>query len=116
MAIAAGASHSLALKADGTVVAWGLNTSGQTSVPGELKNVATAAVVAIAAGGSHSLALKADGTVVAWGANAYGQTNVQVGLGHIVTIAGGLNHSLADGNFITAPNSQLVEAGPYHLT
>src|SRR5258708_26136023 len=31
--IAAGDSHSLALKADGTVVAWGGNNNGQTNVP-----------------------------------------------------------------------------------
>ena len=60
--MAAGAYHSLALKTDGTVVAWGNNDYGQTSIPLGLSNV-----VAIAAGVDHSLALKADGTVVAWG-------------------------------------------------
>ena len=57
MAIAAGEYHSLALKADGTVVAWGDNGYGQTTVPSGLSNV-----VAIAAGGYHSLALTAEGT------------------------------------------------------
>ena len=61
-AIAAGLDHSLALKSDGTVVAWGYNTSGQTNVPAGLSGV-----IAIAAGDTHSLALKSDGTVVAWG-------------------------------------------------
>ncbi|HMX29772.1 MAG TPA: RCC1 domain-containing protein, partial [Blastocatellia bacterium] len=58
-AIAAGDFHSLALKSDGTVVAWGNNVSGQTTIPGGLSNV-----TAIAAGDFHSLALKSDGTVV----------------------------------------------------
>jgi hypothetical protein len=40
------------LKTDGTVVAWGYNTSGQTNVPVWLTNV-----VAVAGGDSHSLAL-----------------------------------------------------------
>ena len=62
--IAAGSSHSLALKSDGTVVAWGKNFYGQAIVPAGLSGV-----TAIAAGGDHSLALKSDGTVVAWGAN-----------------------------------------------
>lgn len=62
--IASGEFHSLALKADGTVVAWGRNDEGQTDVPPGLSEV-----VAIAAGDSHSLALKADGTVEAWGRN-----------------------------------------------
>src|SRR5438128_2453216 len=64
-AIAAGDYHSLALKSDGAVVAWGCGSfenNGQCSVPGGLSGV-----TAIAAGNSHSLALKRDGTVVAWG-------------------------------------------------
>src|SRR5208283_673873 len=65
--IAAGGSHNLALKNDGTVVGWGYNGYGQTMVPAGLSNV-----VIISAGVYHSLALKHDGTVVAWGA---GQTN-----------------------------------------
>ena len=60
--IAAGAYHNLALKNDGTVVAWGENCYGQATVPAGLSGV-----VAIAAGALHSLALKNDGTVVAWG-------------------------------------------------
>src|SRR5882724_5919230 len=63
VAVAAGDSHALALTSEGTVVAWGDNSSNQTNVPSGLSNV-----VAIAAGGAHSLALKADGTVTAWGA------------------------------------------------
>src|SRR5204863_8269787 len=62
VAIAAGGNHSLALKSDGTVVAWGGNSSGQSTVPGGLNRV-----VSVAAGGPHSLALKSDGTVVTWG-------------------------------------------------
>lgn len=64
VAVAGGADHSLALRADGTVIAWGNNVSGQTTVP------ATATgVVAVAGGGFHSLALRGNGTVSAWGRN-----------------------------------------------
>jgi alpha-tubulin suppressor-like RCC1 family protein len=91
VAIAAGSSYSLALKIDGTVVAWGREDYGLTNlckVPPDLRQV-----VAIAAGQYHSLALKSDGTVVAWG---YGsQTNVPAGLNDVVAIAAGGNHSLA---------------------
>src|SRR5439155_7928750 len=69
--VAAGYSHNLALKQDGTVVAWGYNHSGRATVPVGLSNV-----VSIAAGASHNLVLKQDGTVVAWGYNVDGQTNV----------------------------------------
>jgi len=56
VAISAGVNHSLALKNDGTVVAWGNNYYGQISVPGDLTNV-----VAISAGSYHSLALRRTG-------------------------------------------------------
>jgi hypothetical protein len=90
LAIAAGINHSMALKADGTVVVWGDNTYDETNVPAGLSNV-----VSIAAGGAHCLALKSDGTVVAWGWNVDGQTNVPSGLNNVVALAGCENSSLA---------------------
>ncbi len=90
MAIAAGETHILALKRDGTVVGWGDNQYGQTDVPVALSNAA-----AIAAGGTHGLALKSDGTVVAWGNNSAGQRNVPSGLSNVVAVSAGHYHSLA---------------------
>jgi alpha-tubulin suppressor-like RCC1 family protein len=52
-AIAAGGYHSLALKHNGTVVGWGYNENGQTTIQAGLTNVS-----AISAGAFHSLALK----------------------------------------------------------
>ncbi|MDC1486670.1 hypothetical protein N8134_03945, partial [Flavobacteriales bacterium] len=72
--IAAGEKHSLAIKEDGTVVAWGSNSDKQCDVPFGLTNV-----VAVQAGDRHSLALKEDGTVIAWGANSHNQCNVPNG-------------------------------------
>jgi alpha-tubulin suppressor-like RCC1 family protein len=83
VAIAAGGFHSLALRNDGTVVAWGRNSEGETNVPTGLSNV-----VAVAAGYYHSIALKADGTIVVWGDNSFGQTSVPAGLSNIVAVAG----------------------------
>src|SRR5262249_38541034 len=87
VAIAAGGGHSLALKADGTVWAWGLNsgmplpalgggqlgdgTMTNRSTPVQVTGVSE--VVAIAAGGGQSLACTGDGSVWAWGVNVYGQ-------------------------------------------
>jgi alpha-tubulin suppressor-like RCC1 family protein len=89
IAVAAGGEHSLALRKDGTISAWGYNYDGQlgdgttsqnkhdeenkyapVSVGG-VENVA-----AIAAGYYHSVALKSDGTVWTWGYNEFGQLGI----------------------------------------
>ncbi len=85
---AGGWSHIVALKGDGTVVAW--NKDEPPAMVAGLSNV-----VAVAAGGEHSLALKADGTVVAWGENFRGQTEVPAGLSNVVAISAAEDHSLA---------------------
>ncbi len=53
-AIAAGGDHSLGLKSDGTVMAWGKNFFEESTVPAKLNGV-----IAIAAGSEQSLALVA---------------------------------------------------------
>lgn len=63
-AMAGGFSHDAVLKNDGSVVAWGSNSFGESTVPAE----AQSEVIAIALGGrDNSLALKSDGRVIAWG-------------------------------------------------
>jgi len=83
-------AYSLALKADGTVTAWGYDQE-QIAVPAGLDQV-----VAIAAGRTHCLALKRDGTVVAWGSIPL-DTGVAPppGLHDVVAIAAGGFSSLA---------------------
>ena len=87
-AIAAGTFHSLALKSDGTVIAWGINSYGQTNCPPGLTNV-----VSVAAGYSHSLALKADGTITTWGTGA--NANVPPSVHPAICVSVWRNHSLA---------------------
>ena len=82
-AISAGLGHSVALKNDGSVVAWGYNHVGQTTVPVAAKS----GVEAIAAGNFHTVALKSDGSIVAWGDS--GGTSLPVGLPPIFAIAAG---------------------------
>ena len=55
IAVAAGFSHSLALRSDGTVLAWG----SSSNMPPDVTNV-----VAISAGFFHNLAVRADGSMV----------------------------------------------------
>jgi alpha-tubulin suppressor-like RCC1 family protein len=85
IAVAAGSRHSMALRADGTVWAWGANEKGQlgdgtttdwhipVAVLGVEDSRALDGIIALAAGSSYSVALRADGTVWAWGANEKGQ-------------------------------------------
>ena len=59
--IAAGEFHSLAIKSDGTVAAWGKSDGGECTPPVGLSGVSK-----IAAGSNYSIALKTDGTLVTW--------------------------------------------------
>jgi alpha-tubulin suppressor-like RCC1 family protein len=105
VAIGAGWSHSLALKADGSVVAWGANFAGQTNVPANLGDV-----VAVSANGLFSLALTGDGTVVAWGDGTYEQTNIPSSATNVVAIAAGGYHALAlraDGSVVGWGNNPI---------
>jgi hypothetical protein len=88
VAISAGAYHGVALKTDGTVVAWGENFHGQTNVPANLSNV-----VAIAAGYDQTLALKSNGTVIAWGWEQ--DALIPADLKNVVALAAGATVNLA---------------------
>ncbi len=113
--------HTLALRSNGTLLAWGYNIKGQvgdgttTQRNSPVVVAGLTNVIAVASGGSHSLALLSDGTIRAWGANDYGQigdgtttdrlTSVAVigitSANPAVAIAGGGNSSyalLADGS------------------
>jgi alpha-tubulin suppressor-like RCC1 family protein len=92
--VAAGHGQSLALKTDGTVVAWGANLYGQGAVPTNLSSVAM-----ISAGYYHDVALLTNGTVTAWGlenpSQGYYLTNVPANLANATVISAGFWHTLA---------------------
>jgi alpha-tubulin suppressor-like RCC1 family protein len=82
-AISAGSFHNLALRSDGTVLAWGYNISGQVGNGQTSTRVTTpepvvglgvnSGVTGLAAGQDHSMVVKGDGSVLSWGSNLYGQ-------------------------------------------
>lgn len=89
-ALAAGYQHTVALRWDGSVLAWGHNDFDQITVPTGLSNV-----VALTANGDHSLALLADGSVLGWGDNKFGQSSVPALPSDVVALSAGELHSLA---------------------
>jgi len=118
VAVTAGVDHSLALRADGTVWAWGNNNKGQLgdatttnrTFPVQVLDTTGSgnltAIASLSAGASHSVAVTTGGTVFAWGSNLYGQLGngrpedsflprAVSGLPAISSIAAGNVHTLA---------------------
>ncbi|MBL9033104.1 MAG: hypothetical protein JNM80_15510 [Phycisphaerae bacterium] len=81
--VSSGWEHSLAIRSDATLIAWGSNQFGQTTIPAALQGKK---VRAISAGYYHSLVIihhlghSDDGTVVAWGRNQFGECIIPSGL------------------------------------
>ena len=76
--MAVGWNHSLGLKADGSLCAWGSNHYGQLGDGTTTDRPSTTLGSALglrrrSAGDGHSLGMKADGSLCAWGYNSYGQ-------------------------------------------
>ena len=110
--ISTGSYHSMAIKTDGTLWAWGMNWAGQLGIGSSVDQgvpvqVGTATNwISISSGDAHSLGIKHDGTLWGWGFNASGQlgigstttqrTPVQIGIGSDwISAECGYSHSLA---------------------
>jgi alpha-tubulin suppressor-like RCC1 family protein len=112
-AIAAGGGHTVALRQEGTVWAWGRNYYGQLGNGTDMDSAAPvqvlglSGVTAIAAGSGHTVALRQGGAVWTWGNNSYGQLGDGTtgdrrtlpasvpGLIDVTAIAAGDNYSVA---------------------
>jgi alpha-tubulin suppressor-like RCC1 family protein len=77
--IAAGSLHSVAIKTDGSLWAWGFNGYGNVG-NGTFEIVRTPTRigtdsdwVSVSCGNRHTIARKADGRLFSWGDNEYGQ-------------------------------------------
>ncbi|CAK0887599.1 unnamed protein product, partial [Prorocentrum cordatum] len=71
--LAAGGSHAVLLRSDGTAVACGDNHDGQCDLPALPAGLT---YTQVAAGGSHTVLLRSDGTAVACGSNFCGQCDL----------------------------------------
>jgi len=90
VAVTGGDYDSVAIRHNGTLLAWGLDDFGQTDVPTN-----TLRFVSMAAGADHNLAILEDGSVVAWGLDDLGQTEVPNTVSSALSVAAGQSHSLA---------------------
>lgn len=103
--VSSGQDHSLALRTDGSIVAWGLDNFGMIS-----NAPAGTGFVQVAAGYNHAAALRSDGSIVSWGEDLDGQvTNTPAGTGFI-QVAVGLHHSVAlhtDGTLVSWGGNQV---------
>jgi alpha-tubulin suppressor-like RCC1 family protein len=113
VSVAAGETHTLALRADGMVWAWGDDSYGQSGrgVGSDSTSFPTQAVVvtqamAVAAGEFHSVALQKSGVVWTWGEGSYGQLGnggtdyldvptVVTNIDNVIAIAAGYAHTIA---------------------
>jgi alpha-tubulin suppressor-like RCC1 family protein len=109
--VSAGVNHTVALRSDGTVWAWGRNDCGQLGdgtfidryMPVQVQNLNN--IIAISSNGTYSVALRSDGTVWAWGDRHHGifshlipisNVPIQVpNLNNITAISTGCYHTVA---------------------
>ncbi|MFO7897935.1 MAG: hypothetical protein R6V58_02620 [Planctomycetota bacterium] len=77
--VAGGGGHTLRIRGDGQVWAWGLNWRGElgdgtgkdSNVP--VQSAAPSGIVALSSIGAHVTAVRGDGRLFAWGYNSHGQ-------------------------------------------
>lgn len=108
--VSAGGLHTIAIKTDGTLWAWGINVNGQLGDNTIVFDINTPIQIgtatnwqSVSAGLNYTVAIKTDGTLWAWGYNNYGE--------------------LGDGTIISkntptqigiATNWKTIVAGEYH--
>jgi hypothetical protein len=91
--VAVGASFTLAVLHNGSLVTWGFNRDGQASLP---RWMASKPVSEVETGSNYALALGTDGRVYGWGKNDFGQLRIPTtALRDVRTISAGLGHAMA---------------------
>jgi alpha-tubulin suppressor-like RCC1 family protein len=130
-AISAGKAHSVGLKKDGSLWAWGSNAYGQLGVAGSSSPIPKQIEpgtkwIMVSAGWYHTLAIKADGSLWAWGLNENGQAGAGSGISKSTVpvrigqtndwlfVAAGLSHNIVikkDGSLWTWGSNSAGQLG-----
>jgi alpha-tubulin suppressor-like RCC1 family protein len=126
VSISSGSEHTVGIKSDGTLWAWGNNSNGQlgdgtyTNRNGPLQIGTANNWKSIATGSYHTIAIKTDSTLWTWGYNAFGQLgdginsnnrNIPAQIGtdsNWQSVTGGFDHTVAiktDGTLWTWGNN-----------
>jgi hypothetical protein len=88
-----GASFTLVVLNNGTLVTWGFNRQGQTTIP---RWMASRLFTRVETGSNYALALGQDGRVYGWGVNNFGQLNIpRAALRDVTDISASLGHAMA---------------------
>jgi alpha-tubulin suppressor-like RCC1 family protein len=89
--VSSGESHHMAIKADGSLWAWGVEHNGEFGNGKKSWNFGVPTQIGtdtdwvkVSAGGGHTLAIKADGSLWAWGENTFGQVGDGTTIGKFV--------------------------------
>ncbi len=118
----AGGYHSIGVRANGTLWAWGFNSSGQLGDNTVISRSSPVSVVggftdwiSASAGRYHSLGVRANGTLWAWGRNSYGRLgdNTTISRSSPVSVVGGFTDWIsasAGGNHSIGVRVQKISA------
>ena len=108
VAVSAGFEHTMAIRTDGRLWAWGVNTVGLlgdgTTVCSNIPVKIMDDVVYVSTGPSHTMAIRTDGSLWAWGSNWFGRLGdgttidrynpVRI-MDEVVAVSAGCDHSMA---------------------
>ena len=88
-------NHSVALRADGSLVSWGYDGDSQVTDTPTSYRWLDRYFIQISGGNNHSVALRADGTLASWGWDGEGQVSNTPTTNDFTQVSAGYMHSVA---------------------